>query len=76
MKTCICETKIYFGTTEDELKAQYNYHKKSLTHCIDEKPTFKYTCNLKDKDKSFTIKWSIAEKLVLTHVGLNDAICD
>ena len=39
MKACICETKIYFGTTEDELKAEYNYHKKSLTHCIDEKPT-------------------------------------
>ena len=39
IKTYICETKNYFGTTESEFKAQYINHKKSVTHCIDEKAT-------------------------------------
>ena len=45
-----------------EFKAQYNNHKNSFTYCINEKSNriFKYICNVKDKDKNFTIKWSIA----------------
>ena len=39
IKTYICETKNYFDTTESEFKAQYINHKKSITHCIDEKAT-------------------------------------
>ena len=39
MKTYIHETKNYFDTTESEFKAQYNNHKNSFTHCIDEKAT-------------------------------------
>ena len=36
IKTDICETKNYFGTTEGELRTQYNNHKKSVTHFIDQ----------------------------------------
>ena len=39
MKTYICEPKNYIGTTKGEFQAQYNNHKKSFTHCFDEKAT-------------------------------------
>ena len=39
MKTYLHETKNYFDTTESELKAQYDNHKKSFIHCIDGKAT-------------------------------------
>ena len=39
MKTYICLTKNYFAKTEDKFKAQYDNHKKSFAHCIDQKAT-------------------------------------
>ena len=52
-KTFICEAKNYFGTTDYELKVQYNNHKKLFAHCIDEKAT--------ELSNTFGVaKWSIA----------------
>ena len=36
---CVYETKNKFASTEGELKARYNYHKKSFIPCTNENAT-------------------------------------
>ena len=69
--TYICEPKNYFGTTKGEFQAQYNNHKKSFTHCFDEKAT-ELSNTFRKPSHIWKTRWSdlcVTEKLLIAKAG-------
>ena len=56
--------RYYLGTSEDEFKTRYNNHIMSFHNKGYKMETelSKYVWKLKDREKDFTIKWSVAAK--------------
>ena len=54
--------KVYFGLTENSFKQRYNGYTQSFRHDKHRTNTelFKFIWNLKDNEKAYKIKWSIA----------------
>jgi len=59
------EKKFYLGLTENSFKERFSNHKKSFRHKGYEKETglSKYVWELKEQNKSPSIKWSIVKKV-------------
>ena len=70
------ETKTYYGACEGEFKTRYNNHTKSfrLKKYISDTELSKHVWSLKDNNKDYTIKWSIASHASPFRCGANK--CD
>ena len=57
-------TMLYYGTSENEFKYRYNNHTKSFRHVKyrNESELSKAVWKLKNENKEFTLKWSIAKR--------------
>jgi hypothetical protein len=67
------ETKEYIGMTAGTFKARYANHKKSIKsqRYSNETELSKYTWKLKQKDRPYTIKWSILTQAPSYTAGAN-----
>ena len=62
----------YYGTSEGELKTQYNNHTKSFRHheCMNETQLSKHVWNLKDHGLDNNLSWEIHKKASPYQCGL------